>query len=95
MRKSLFLSIMHKLSETSMYLTEMHDAIGHIGLTPLQKCITALHQLAYGMIADTIYEYMKLRKSTTLECLEFYCTSIIEWVSLSVTGLSSYVGYYR
>jgi hypothetical protein len=30
------------------------------------------------MTADTIDEYLKLRKSTNLECLEYYCSSIIE-----------------
>jgi hypothetical protein len=27
---------------------------------------------------DTIDEYLKLGKTTTLECLEYYCSSIIE-----------------
>jgi hypothetical protein len=30
------------------------------------------------MIADTIDEYLNLRKSTNLECLEYYCSSIIK-----------------
>jgi hypothetical protein len=37
-----------------------------------------VHQLAYGMATDTIDEYMKLGKSTALECLEYYCADIIE-----------------
>jgi hypothetical protein len=35
-------------------------------------------QLAYGMSANTIDEYLKLGKTTTLECLEYYCSGIIE-----------------
>jgi hypothetical protein len=30
------------------------------------------------MAADTIDEYLKLGKTTVLECLEYYCSSIIE-----------------
>jgi hypothetical protein len=30
------------------------------------------------MAADTIDEYLKLVKTTTLECLEYYCLGIIE-----------------
>jgi hypothetical protein len=30
------------------------------------------------MVADTIDEYLKLGKTTTLECLEYYCSGIIE-----------------
>jgi hypothetical protein len=74
---------MHKLSETSLYFT---DASGHIGLTRLQKYTIALHQLSYDMTADTIDEYLKLGKSTDLEC-----HSIIVRLSLSVMGLSCYV----
>jgi hypothetical protein len=45
-RRTLFLSIMHKLSETSPYFTKMDDATGLIGLTPLKKCTVVVHQLA-------------------------------------------------
>jgi hypothetical protein len=75
---AIFLSIMHKLSETSPYFCERYDATGRAGLTALQKCTTILRQLAYGMAADTIDEYLKLGKTTVLECLEYYCLSIIE-----------------
>jgi hypothetical protein len=78
MRMNFFLSIMHKLSETSPYFSERYDAIGCIGLTALQKYIVAVRQLAYGMTTDTIDEYLKLGISTVLECLEYYCTGIIE-----------------
>jgi hypothetical protein len=78
MRRILFLSIMHKLSETSPYFYERYDVAGRAGLTALQKCTASLRQLAYGMAADTIDEYLKLGKTTALECLEYYCSDIIE-----------------
>jgi hypothetical protein len=36
---TLFLSIMHKLSETSSYFCERYDTTGRAGLTALQKCL--------------------------------------------------------
>jgi hypothetical protein len=78
MRMTLFLSIMHKLSETSLYFSEMYDATDRICLTVLQKCTAVVHQIAYDMDTDTIDEYMKLGKLTTLECLEYYYVRIIE-----------------
>jgi hypothetical protein len=75
---TLFLSIMHKLIKTSLYFCERCDATGHAGLTVLQKCTAALCQLVYGMNVDTIDEYLKLEKTTVLECLEYYCSDIIE-----------------
>jgi hypothetical protein len=78
MQKTLFLSIMHKISETSLYFSERYDAIDHIDLTVLQKCTTVVRQLAYHMATDMIDGYPKLAKSTALECLEYYCADIIE-----------------
>jgi hypothetical protein len=31
------------------------------------------------MAADTIVEYLKLGKTTALDCLEYYCSSIIKY----------------
>jgi hypothetical protein len=72
MQRTLFLSIMHKLSETSPYFSKRYDATDRAGLTALQKCTAALHQLAYGMVADTIDEYLELGKTIVLKCLEYY-----------------------
>jgi NADH:ubiquinone oxidoreductase subunit E len=66
MRRTLFLSIMHKLSETSSYFYEMYDTTGRVGLTTLQKCTATLCQLAYGMAVNTIDEYLKLLKNAAL-----------------------------
>jgi hypothetical protein len=49
MRRTIFIRIMHKLSETSLYFSEMYDATGRASLTALLKCTTALRQLACGM----------------------------------------------
>jgi hypothetical protein len=68
MRRTLFLSIMHKLSETSPYFCERYDATDRAGLTVLQKCTAALLQLAYSIVTYTIDEYLKLGKITTLKC---------------------------
>jgi hypothetical protein len=69
---------MHKLSEISPYFCEKYDVTDCADLTALQKCTTALRQLGYGMAVDTIDEYMKLGKTIILECLEYYCSGIIE-----------------
>jgi hypothetical protein len=42
---------------------------GRIGLIVLQKCTVIVCQLTYGMTTNTIDEYLKLGKSTALECL--------------------------
>ena len=77
MRRQLFLSIMLRLGEYSPYFTQREDALGRLGLSPLQKCTAALRLLAYGSAADSIDEYLKLARSTALECLEKFCEGII------------------
>jgi hypothetical protein len=49
---TLFLIIMHKLSEISSHFYERYDATDHADLTALQKCIIALRQfsLCHGRI---------------------------------------------
>jgi hypothetical protein len=79
MWRTLFLSIMHKLSEASPYFCERYNATGRAGLTALKKCTAALCQLAYDIAAYTIDGYLKLGKTTALECLEYYCSGIIEY----------------
>jgi hypothetical protein len=69
---------MHKLVKYLRILVR-YDATSHVDLTALQKCTVVVHQLAYGMVVDTIDEYLKLEKSTALECLEYYYSSIIEY----------------
>jgi hypothetical protein len=69
---------MYKLSEISPYFYKRYDATGRAGLTTLQKCTVALRQLAYCIATDTIDGYLKLGKMTALECLEYYCSDIIE-----------------
>jgi Plant transposon protein len=78
MRRSLFLHIMQTLGARDEYFTDRIDALGRRSLSPIQKCTAALRQLAYGSAADSVDEYVKLGKSTALECLEKYCEGIIE-----------------
>jgi hypothetical protein len=56
----------------------MYDATGRAGLTVLQKCTATLRQLAYDMVTDSIEEYLKLGKTIALDCLDYYCSGIIE-----------------
>jgi hypothetical protein len=72
-----FLSIMLRLGEYSPYFTQREDALGRLGLSPLQKCTAAPRLLAYGPAADSIDEHLKLDRSTAIECLEKFCEGII------------------
>jgi hypothetical protein len=78
MRKPLFLCIVNALSEWSPYFTLRADCANRQGLSPLQKCTSAIRMLAYGMPADGLDEYLKIGKSTALECLDKFAQGVIE-----------------
>nr|XP_015638597.1 uncharacterized protein LOC107280959 [Oryza sativa Japonica Group]AAV43824.1 hypothetical protein [Oryza sativa Japonica Group]AAV44104.1 hypothetical protein [Oryza sativa Japonica Group] len=77
MHKPLFLRIVEALSQWSPYFTQRGDCSGHTSLSPLQKCTAALRMLAYGTPADALDEYLKIGKSTALECLEMFSRGVI------------------
>jgi len=60
------------------YFTQRYDALGVKGLSPRQKCTSAIRQLAYGASADQCDEYIRIGESTSIECLHKFCRSIVE-----------------
>ena len=56
----------------------MFDAIGRGGLSPLQKCATALRMLSYGGPADYVDEYIRIGETTAIDCLVNFCKGINE-----------------
>ena len=76
MGKPLFLRIVQTLGEWSPYFTQRVDALGRPGLSPLQKCTTAMHMLAYGVPADKTNDHVRLGASTALKCLEIFSQGV-------------------
>ncbi|XP_048605393.1 uncharacterized protein LOC125582957 [Brassica napus] len=66
------------LSETFPFFQHRRDAIGRLGLSPLQKCTAALRMLAYGCAADAVDEYLRLGETTALSCLTNFTEGVIQ-----------------
>ena len=64
MRRLLFECIVHALGEWSPEYTQRKDALARDGLSPSQKCTSAIRQLAYGTPADALDEYLKIAECT-------------------------------
>jgi hypothetical protein len=69
MRRQLFVRIVDAVTEQDPHFVQRPDAIGALGLSPLQKCTVAMRMLAYGASADSLDEYCRLAESTALESL--------------------------
>lgn len=78
MRRPLFLRIVRSLSQWSSYFTQRFDCAGRVGLSPLQKCTAAIRMLAYGSPGDSLDEYLKIGKSTSVQCLDMFARGVID-----------------
>ncbi|XP_020159354.1 protein ALP1-like isoform X3 [Aegilops tauschii subsp. strangulata] len=77
MRRPLFERIIHALGEWSPEFTQRKDALDRDGLSPLQKCTSAIRQLAYGTPADALDEYLKIAECTSIKCLKLFVKGVI------------------
>ena len=59
------------------YFTQRQDCTGQPGFTNFQKATAAIRILAYGSAADSVDEYVRIAESTSVECLEHFCESVI------------------
>ncbi|KAJ9540661.1 hypothetical protein OSB04_027167 [Centaurea solstitialis] len=56
--------------------TRMARDIGVKGFSALQKCTSAIRQLAYGSDSDASDEYLRMSETTSRDCLENFCKAI-------------------
>jgi hypothetical protein len=77
MRPHVFLRLVQAVDNVHPYSHFKYDAAGRAGLSPLQKCVTAIRILAYGVPTDAVDEYVRIGKSTARETLNHLCAAII------------------
>ncbi|KAJ9552394.1 hypothetical protein OSB04_016439 [Centaurea solstitialis] len=77
MSHRLFLRIVADLERELDYFKQQWDARGVKGFSLLQKCVSAIRQLAYGSAADASDEYLRMSETTSRDCLENICQGII------------------
>ncbi|KAE9081343.1 hypothetical protein PF007_g22700 [Phytophthora fragariae] len=78
MRRALFLRIVNAIEGHDSYFQQRADATGKLGLSALQKCTAAIRQLAYGMPADAVDEYVRIAESNAIKSLLRFCSAVIE-----------------
>jgi len=78
MHQPLFLKIVDAVTEHDVYFLQKRDALGNLGLRPLQKITSANRILAYGGASDANDKYLCLAESTSNESLMRFCSAIID-----------------
>ncbi|XP_071698949.1 uncharacterized protein [Rutidosis leptorrhynchoides] len=61
------------------FFREINDALGRQSFTTLQKCTSAIHQLAYRLSPDALDEYLHMSEQTSVICLDNFCICIIDF----------------
>ncbi|XP_022031206.1 uncharacterized protein LOC110932155 [Helianthus annuus] len=90
MSRRLFLRMADDLAFYDPFFTLRYDARGKRGFTTLQKCTTAIRQLAYGTAADAWDEYLKMSERTARECLYKFCKFVVRLYSKKYLRKPSY-----
>uniref|UniRef100_A0A251S9Z1 Putative harbinger transposase-derived protein n=1 Tax=Helianthus annuus TaxID=4232 RepID=A0A251S9Z1_HELAN len=76
--KELFLKIVGDIEASEEWFQEGYDASGKPSFTPIQKCTSAIRQLATGNAPDQYDEYLAMLERTSHECLQFFCNAVIK-----------------
>ncbi|GKA22294.1 hypothetical protein Tco_0708256, partial [Tanacetum coccineum] len=78
MNRSLFTRIVQDLSTNCPYFQEGCDAVGKAGISALVKCTSAIRQLAYTAVPDSLDEYLQIGEKTSRDCVMHFCNGVIE-----------------
>nr|GEV46762.1 hypothetical protein [Tanacetum cinerariifolium] len=55
------------------------DAIGKAGIFALVKCTSAIRQLEYDTVPDSLDEHLQIDEKTSCDCLMDFCNGVIEF----------------
>ena len=78
MRKTVFDRLYQVVRSYDDYFILKKDVVGMIGFSGYQKCTAALWMLAYGTIADSWDEYLRMSGSTCGDAMVRFATSMVE-----------------
>ncbi|XP_062230036.1 uncharacterized protein LOC133927592 [Phragmites australis] len=77
MSRALFLRIATAVENHDPWFRQKRDATGKLGLSPLQKMTAAIRQLAYGVSADAVDEYVRIGGSTAMLALTKFVEAVV------------------
>ncbi|KAJ0896922.1 putative harbinger transposase-derived protein [Helianthus annuus] len=81
MSRPLFLHIAGDMDQSDPFFTLRNDARGQRGFSNLQKCTSAIRQLAYGYAPDALDEYIRMSERTARRCLYKFCQWVVKLYS--------------
>nr|GEW82920.1 protein ALP1-like [Tanacetum cinerariifolium] len=77
MSRRLFIKIVREVTDASQNFQERYDCSGQRSISALMKCTSAICQLAYGCVPDSLGEYLQMGATTSRDSLRIFCKVII------------------
>ncbi|XP_020266242.1 uncharacterized protein LOC109841706 [Asparagus officinalis] len=78
MKQALFMRIHDVVVAYDTYFVQKRNVAGRLGLSSLQKVTVAFRQLAYGILADYVDEYVQIGESTAIKSLKKFVITVVE-----------------
>lgn len=78
MARPLYNRIVNAVTNHSAYFQGNPDCSGREGISSLIKCTAAIRQLAYGVSASFLDEYMQISERTSRESLDNFCEVVMQ-----------------
>ncbi|GJY56655.1 ALP1-like protein [Tanacetum coccineum] len=78
MARPLFNEIVTAVIDHDPFFHNNIDCIGKEGISGLLKCISLIRQLAYGVHAEFLDEYMQISERTSRMALNHFCQSVMQ-----------------
>ncbi|GKD34142.1 ALP1-like protein [Tanacetum coccineum] len=78
MARPLFNQIVNAVSNHCAHFQSNPDCAGRKGISPLIKCTSAIRQLAYGINASFLDEYMQISERSSCKALDHFCQVVLE-----------------
>nr|GEV30541.1 putative nuclease HARBI1 [Tanacetum cinerariifolium] len=77
MSRRLFTKIVREITDASQFFQERHDCTRQRSISALMKCTSAVRQLAYGCVPDSLDEYLQMGATTAHDSLRIFCKVIM------------------
>ncbi|GJT52352.1 ALP1-like protein isoform X1 [Tanacetum coccineum] len=78
MARPLFNEIVTAVIDHGPFFRSNMDCAGRQGISRLLKCTSAIRQLAYGVHADFLDEYMQISERTSHTALDHFCQVVMQ-----------------
>ncbi|GJR37504.1 ALP1-like protein [Tanacetum coccineum] len=78
MARPLFNEIVTAVIDHYAYFCNNIDCTGKEGISGLLKCTSSIRQLAYGVHADFLDEYMQIRERSSRLALDHFCEAVMQ-----------------